>query len=191
MFALKVNAQEPTFFQYFMNPVYMNPALSGVNDGARVSYSYRNQWSFVPSDLVTNSISFDTWIPENFSFSILHMKNVEGEGSLESKYSSLGFAYRFKIKRAVTMQAGIQFQRTTRRIDWSKFIFTDNLDPVHGHINSSAFIAPENNVYNLNNFNFGSVLVISPRKTTRYGWKQYHQIGFAVNNLIEKNNYHL
>lgn len=188
-FAIKLNAQEPMFFQYFMNPVYMNPALSGVNDGARASYSYRNQWSFIPSNFVTNSISFDTWIPENISFSILHMKNVEGEGSLETKFSSVGWAYRFKIKRGVTMQAGLQFQRVTRRIDWSKFIFTDNLDPVQGHIYNSAFIAPENNVYTLNNFNFGTVLVYSPRKMTNNGWRQYHQLGVAINNLIEKNNY--
>ena len=189
MFALKVNAQEPIFFQYFMNPVYMNPALSGVNDGARASYSYRNQWSFVPSDLVTKSISFDTWVPGPGSFSISHLKNVEGEGSLESNYTALGYAYRFNIKNTVKMQIGLQYQRTVRTIDWSKFVFTDNLDPVHGHVYSTAFISPESIKYNIDNFNFGSVLVISPKLKRMNRCKQYYQMGFSINNLIERNNY--
>ena len=189
MCELKVHSQEPIFSQYFMNPIYMNPALSGETDGIRLTTSHRNQWRFVPSNFVTTSYSFDTWVPGPFSFSILHLKNVEGEGSLESKYSSVGGGYRFKIKKDVRMQMGFQYQRTTRRIDWSKLVFTDNLDPLQGHAYSSAFIIPQTNVYNIDNFNFGSVLVYSPTKVKRNAWKQYYQFGFAINNLIKRNNY--
>lgn len=186
---LKVHSQEPIFFQYFMNPIYMNPALSGETDGIRFTTSHRNQWKFVPSNFATTSYSIDSWVPGPMSFSVLHLQNVEGEGSLENKYTSIGGGYRFQIKKDVKMQLGLQYQRNTRRIDWSKLVFTDNLDPMLGHVNSSSFIIPQNNVYNLNNFNFGSVVVISPSKLKRNAWKQYYQFGFAVNNLIQSNNY--
>ncbi|MEY3270304.1 MAG: hypothetical protein RIS89_402, partial [Bacteroidota bacterium] len=37
-------AQDPTFTQFYANPVYMNPALAGSSGCPRVALNYRNEW---------------------------------------------------------------------------------------------------------------------------------------------------
>ena len=37
-------AQDPAFSQFYANPLYMNPAMAGVEGPAKVYLGYRNQW---------------------------------------------------------------------------------------------------------------------------------------------------
>ena len=54
-------AQEPVFSQFYFNPLYLNPALSGMDNNFRLFVNSKNQWSKVPTQFNTHSISFDTW----------------------------------------------------------------------------------------------------------------------------------
>ena len=38
------NAQDPEFTQFYANPLYLNPALTGVERCPRVILNYRNQY---------------------------------------------------------------------------------------------------------------------------------------------------
>ena len=38
-----LQAQDPTFTQFFSNPIYLNPALAGSSGCPRVSLNYRNE----------------------------------------------------------------------------------------------------------------------------------------------------
>ena len=53
--------QEPVFSQFYFNPMYLNPALAGMDNNFRLFVNYKNQWSKVPTLFNTSSISFDTW----------------------------------------------------------------------------------------------------------------------------------
>lgn len=55
-----VNCQDIHYSQFFQNPVYVNPALTGVTQGdMRFSSIYRNQWQSVPVPYRTFSAHFD------------------------------------------------------------------------------------------------------------------------------------
>ena len=41
---LKIYAQEPVFSQYYFNPIYLNPALAGMDNNFRLFMNGRNQW---------------------------------------------------------------------------------------------------------------------------------------------------
>lgn len=47
-FALSLTAQDIHFSQFYLSPMNLNPAMTGVmNSGSRVTINYRNQWSSV------------------------------------------------------------------------------------------------------------------------------------------------
>ena len=73
-------AQEPVFSQFYFNPLYLNPALSGMDNNFRMFVNSKNQWSKVPTQFNTHSISFDTWQNhQNSSLSMLYSTGNEGE----------------------------------------------------------------------------------------------------------------
>ncbi|MFM7667320.1 MAG: type IX secretion system membrane protein PorP/SprF, partial [Bacteroidota bacterium] len=41
---LNSQAQDPTFTQFYANPVYLNPALAGSHGCPRLASNYRNEW---------------------------------------------------------------------------------------------------------------------------------------------------
>ncbi|MDG2152777.1 MAG: type IX secretion system membrane protein PorP/SprF, partial [Crocinitomicaceae bacterium] len=56
-----VRSQDPTFTQFFSNPIYLNPALAGSSGCPRVSMNYRNEWPQLTGNYVTYSAAFDTY----------------------------------------------------------------------------------------------------------------------------------
>ena len=60
----EVKAQDPTFSQFFANPLYLNPAMAGTNICPRISLNHRNQWPGIGKTYVTYSASYDQY--ENF-----------------------------------------------------------------------------------------------------------------------------
>jgi hypothetical protein len=62
-------AQDPTFTQFYANPVYLNPALAGSSGCPRVALNYRNQWPQLTGNYVTYAASYDSYfknIPQKY-----------------------------------------------------------------------------------------------------------------------------
>ena len=55
-------AQDPASSQFYANPLFMNPAMAGVEGRARVSLAYRNQWPALSGTFVTSSASYDQFV---------------------------------------------------------------------------------------------------------------------------------
>ncbi|MEY4602756.1 MAG: hypothetical protein RIT43_48, partial [Bacteroidota bacterium] len=43
-FSWNVSAQDPTFTQFYANPLYLNPAFAGSHGCPRFALNYRNEW---------------------------------------------------------------------------------------------------------------------------------------------------
>ena len=56
-------AQDPLFTQYFSNPLTVNPAFSGVNEGVRINTQFRTNWVNWPSPYKTAQISVENFSP--------------------------------------------------------------------------------------------------------------------------------
>ena len=150
-------AQEPVFSQYYFNPIYLNPALAGIDNNFRIFMNGRNQWGKVPSSFNTNSVAFDTWENNtNTALSFMYSTGVEGEGFLRTNNFFAGGAYRLfdVFPSPVAWQFGFQYQNIAKQIDWSRLVFSDELDPYLGDIYTSNFIAPLGNSYNTINLAF-------------------------------------
>jgi type IX secretion system PorP/SprF family membrane protein len=62
-------SQDPTFSQFYANPLYLSPSFAGATEEYRLGMNYRNQWPAVPGVFHTYSISFDKAMP-NFNSGI-------------------------------------------------------------------------------------------------------------------------
>ena len=55
-------SQDPAFSQFYANPLYMNPAMAGVEISPKIYLGYRNQWPGAINPYVTYHASYDQYI---------------------------------------------------------------------------------------------------------------------------------
>ena len=56
------SAQDPAFSQFFANPLYLNPAMAGVEGPVKLYLGYRNQWPGATNPYSTYHASYDQYI---------------------------------------------------------------------------------------------------------------------------------
>lgn len=135
-------AQDHIYSQFFNQPIYLNPSLTGQFEGdIRMNLIYRNQWSGLSGDLSYISASAD-----------LNIEKLRGGVGLIFNRSSEGTAYLTKNNVAATysysvggddfvLSFGIQAGFTNRNINWNKLVFSDQIDPRLGYVPGSISAA--------------------------------------------------
>jgi type IX secretion system PorP/SprF family membrane protein len=137
-FAARVEAQDPTFSQAFMSPIYMNPAATGAGEmDGRLSFIHRRQWLSIPSSFNYSAVSYDRFMP-SISSGIGFMGTHSTEGYLKKTGVYATYAYTICAgTRSVAENAdlpkwfwsgGLQAGMQQRRVDYSKLVFADELD---------------------------------------------------------------
>ncbi|TXC78326.1 PorP/SprF family type IX secretion system membrane protein [Luteibaculum oceani] len=131
----EVKAQDPEFTQFYANPLYLNPAFAGSAKCPRIIANYRNQWPSIPGTFVTQTVSYDQFIPAIYGGAgIQLMRDNAGNGTLTTYRASLQYAYTFNLSREFAMKAGIEASFFQLGLDWSKLTFGDMIDPRKGFI---------------------------------------------------------
>lgn len=178
---LCAEAQDPTFSQFYANRLYLNPGYAGAKEGLTLSTAYRRQWNYVPGGFNTYAVSADIQEPFiNSTFGFLASKDVEGEGLLTTTNIGLVYGYLIKVNKNAIIQAGIKTSFGQRAVDWSKFTFTDQLDPVLGIVRPTT-AAPIIQSKQYADFDAGIVARFGGK--LRGGRAINSNIGFAVHHL--------
>ncbi|MEM7105048.1 MAG: PorP/SprF family type IX secretion system membrane protein [Bacteroidota bacterium] len=126
------NAQDPSFSQFYANRIYLNPAFTGVDGGLAFTSSIRNQWTRVPGGFQTYYLSGEIQYPcLSSGFGLTFFQDLEGEASLKTQ--SVGFTYAYTIGTDQSnIHIGLGSRWVEKSIDWSRLIFSDQIDPVFG-----------------------------------------------------------
>ena len=83
IFAGSLNAQDPSFSQFFASPLNINPALTAnINADWRLISNFRDQWIGPASPYVTGTISYDTKIMQNKTPNVETENNIMGIGGM-------------------------------------------------------------------------------------------------------------
>lgn len=138
-------AQDPCFSQYFLNPIYMNPAHTGSMKVPRFGVQYRNQWPAFNKAYTTYFASFDTYLPKNKSgIGLLAWQDVQADGIYTQ--SSIKFIYskEIQLNRRWTMYGSISAGAQTNELNFNRLIFSDGLDVIHGQYLPTGELLPEN-----------------------------------------------
>lgn len=126
---LAATAQDHIYSQFFNAPIYLNPALTGQFEGdIRMNLIYRNQWSGLSGQLSYLSASADLNIP-HFGGGVGLMFNRSSEGTAYLVKNNAAATYSYSVGGDDFLASfGIQAGLTNRQIDWSRLVFSDQID---------------------------------------------------------------
>lgn len=147
--SIKVKGQDHIYSQFFNSPIYLNPALNGQFKGdLRINFIYRNQWSSVPGVLRYTTASIDYKIP-NGGGGVGLIFNRSNEGTAYLQKNNLSAVYSYTVGgEDFTASMGLQAGVTNSSIDFSKLVFSDQIDPRTGYTETpSQASGMNNNVY--------------------------------------------
>lgn len=129
-----VMSQDIHFSQYYMNPIYLNPALTGNFDGdLRFTGNQRSQWRSVSRPYNTLALSAESkeeFILPSMFHSVNFFHDVAGDGNYRTTEFNLATSYQiFLDKDSVhSIQPGIQLGVNHRSIDFSKLNFDNQFN---------------------------------------------------------------
>ncbi|MEO1518035.1 MAG: PorP/SprF family type IX secretion system membrane protein [Bacteroidota bacterium] len=136
---LSVQAQDPSFSQFYANRIYLNPALAALDPGITLSGNYRSQWRNVDNGFQTYVATFEIqepFIRSGFGLSVY--QDIQGLPALTTSGVGLTYAYTIPMERH-SVHIGMQANWFQKTVDYDKIIFSDELDPVYGDIYSTNF----------------------------------------------------
>ena len=173
---LSLYAQDPEFTQFYANPVYLNPALSGTRVCPRIQLNYRNQWPAISGNFVTTGFSFDKKLfKASGGLGIVATNDRAGRGTLNSTMIGAAYAYHQKLSKNISISAALQASFLQKSIDWDKLTFGDMIDPRLGPSRPTQEQGGDNTTRNVD---FSSGLLI---------YSNTFYAGFAVHHIFEPN----
>ena len=177
LFSNKGNAQDAEFSQFYANPLYLNPALSGAEICPRAVANYRNQWPGLAKSYVTYNASFDQYIDKlHGGIGVLLNVDNAGDGILKTTQASLIYAFSLRASENLFINMAIQGTFYQKSLDWNLLQFGDQIDdPQKGFSKQTGETPPDNTSVVVPDFSAGVV----------FGWKGILHGGVAVHHLTE------
>jgi type IX secretion system PorP/SprF family membrane protein len=137
----EVFAQDPTFTQFYANPLYLNPAFAGSNKCPRISMNYRNEWPNLSGNYVTYSASYDKYVKNiKGGIGLLATYDQQGRGTISTSMIGLIYSYHLKVNRKFTLLFGARAAYYQKSLDVTKLTFGDMIDPRKGFIYNTGDI---------------------------------------------------
>ena len=180
--------QDTQFSQFTTLPIYYNPAYTGLEQGMRAKFAYRRQWVKMPEDFKAMNFNMDIaarGIPGSGGLGLMFDSSNEGTGLIKRNSFGLNLAVRIPIMEDMVSQFGISASFVQKHIDWSRLVFSDQLDENYGNIYSSDFAPPSTNKVNYPDFGIGGVF-----RFARMAGKDSEVVGtfgFAAQHVFEPN----
>ncbi|MCP9750934.1 PorP/SprF family type IX secretion system membrane protein [Ferruginibacter sp. HRS2-29] len=128
---------DPHTSQYYMYPLYLNPAMAGlINGDYRVAATYRNQWASITDAFSTTGLTADINTDKNMNFGVNILNQSAGDAGYNylTGYASLAYTgLRFGKGEYQRISLGMQVGFINRRVNASKFKFGDQWNPITGY----------------------------------------------------------
>lgn len=134
-FSFSVKAQDPEYTQFYVNTMYLNPALVGSNPCPSITSMYRNQWPSIGGQFISTAVSYDDYLEDlNSGIGIMIMSDKAGPTILSTFGASAAWSINQQITRDISARFALQGSFFQEYLDGSKFKFPDQIDPIQGFI---------------------------------------------------------
>lgn len=183
-FNQKAKAQDPVYSQFYYNRLEMNPAFAGAdgNGKIRLNSLHRNIFRPIKGPFNSTTFSLDYGLcSANIGIGFIASNESQGDGFLYTNKFDFVFSKLIQINRYNQLSAGINFGFIFQNLDWSKYTFSDQYDPIFGNIRPSINSSLVSDFSSANHLNLG-VNYTGWHYNKRVSWN----IGIAGNNLITK-----
>ena len=163
-------AQDPQFSQFYANPMYLNPALTGNTAQLRMASSYRNQWPSIPKGFISYTATIEYNIEKAKSgVGLIATRDMAGNQGLNYTNIAALYSTHVRLNRSTFLKGGAKFSYTSRGVNQSELVFSDQI------IRDGAPFSIEQIGNNINNFDFGAGVVLT--NTKKY-W-----VGFSIDHI--------
>ncbi|MFT6871556.1 MAG: type IX secretion system PorP/SprF family membrane protein [Roseivirga sp.] len=134
-FSKSLKAQDPQFSQFYAAPLYLNPALTGSTDRARVGVNYRNQWPSLTHSFTTISAYVD-YFSKAAESGVGMIITEHKESFLNYKSSEVGllYSYKLRISDALIIRTGMQMSYFNKNLNFEDLIFGNQIDIDNGQV---------------------------------------------------------
>jgi len=126
---------DPHFSQYYADPLWLNPALTGVINGdTRLNFNAKQQWSNIGEGYKTGGVSMDFLPTEKVGVGLNIMNQAAGTAGYNyfSAYGSIGYGIPISSDGMKKLHFGLQAGVINRSFDHSKLQFDDQYNPITG-----------------------------------------------------------
>ncbi|MCX7954585.1 MAG: PorP/SprF family type IX secretion system membrane protein [Bacteroidales bacterium] len=172
---LILHGQDTHFSQFYINSIYLSPSFTGSTNGTRVTNIFRNQWPGIPKSYISYAISLDHFLQKfNSGCGFLLLNDVAGEGKLGTTLIGFNYTYQLNVSYRYKLRPGIQIYRFTRKIDFYRLTFGDQLN-FSGNNPTSVEVPTLNNTSNID-------ATLSLLFYTKKYW-----IGFTTDHILAPN----
>lgn len=169
-------SQDPEFSQFYANPLYLNPALAGMNVCPRIVMNYRNQWPGMGKAYANYNASYDQHIDKiSGGLGVLINMDNAGDGMLKTTQASLMYAYSLQAAKDLFFSLAVQATFYQKSLNWDLLRFGDQIDPQFGFVYPTKEVPPENPTIIFPDFSTGMA----------FGWKGILHGGVAVHHLSQ------
>lgn len=147
-------AQDPAGFLFRQQAALFNPALAGGSGSQSVSLAYRNQWQTSGGQgYQTGVLNYEESLPCSvLDYGISALWDQEGDGLLSSYEISPAVSANLPLvnnrDHQINLRLGGGVSFGWQSIDFSKLVFSDQLDPKYGNIFPTSFSPPDENLSN-------------------------------------------
>ena len=142
-----VVAQDPFFTQFTLSESYFNPALTGYRGALSVMGKYKTQWHLREDiGFRTASLALEESLPcSPFDYGLHLGVDREGEGLLTTTDAGARGAgtVAWEMGRSIhNLRFGISLQWSAKRVDYSRLVFSDQLDAKYGTVDVNGVRNP-------------------------------------------------
>ncbi len=156
--SFEVRSQDPNYSQFTHNPLYYNPAYTGISRGVSMRFNYRRQWPNLPGDFKTYNFNIDAaarTVSGSGGLGLMVDKHSAGSGYYERTRVGIPLSVRVPLYSNMLVQMGVMTSFVQKSLNWDNLIFVDQLDPRFGNIGPSDFVAPLKNKVTYPDFDIG------------------------------------
>jgi len=126
-------AQDPISSQFYANPLFLNPAMAGVEGPTKVYLGYRNQWPGAADSYSTYHATYEQYMESLQGGIGVHVLNDrQGGGIFNTMSLDAIYSYHLKVTRSLTVSGGFQASVGQKSMNPEGLVLPDELMGVSG-----------------------------------------------------------
>lgn len=136
---VSVAQQDPSFSQYFFNPMYVNPGYAGSRDVFSGTIGHRSQWIGMEGEPESQTLNIHSALP-NTNIGLGLQATNDKVGPLRNTSLGLVFAYHLHLGEEARLAFGITGTINNLRIDYSMLSYEDETDPSFVNADQNSWV---------------------------------------------------
>jgi type IX secretion system PorP/SprF family membrane protein len=131
----KLFGQDVQYSQFYANPLYLNPALTGASEGTSMGINYRNQWPGLDQSFVSYSAHIEHYLfSAKSGVGLIFNRAEQSMASLSVTEVGLTYSYRARLGFRSFLRIGGQVSYMDRDAFFGNMVFGSQIDDKTGSI---------------------------------------------------------